>query len=149
VRKLETAKNHRKPWKFKMDNLKKREGFEIRSAPLQGPADRIWLADNFVCTSIFLSAFTMDGAKLLFLLVGILIIFHCSTWYLLWVIVECLFVLSNVYSISPCRCVGKNRFVVPRCFCNISWSIFIDFCALSTNLSIFFGKKSKMAAIFE
>jgi hypothetical protein len=37
VRKLETAKTHRKPWKFKLDiELEKREGFEIRSAPLQG-----------------------------------------------------------------------------------------------------------------
>jgi hypothetical protein len=99
VRKLKTAKNHRKPRKFKMDNLKK-EGFRIRSAPFRAnlTADRIWLANflccaigvqqhagNVVCTSIFLSAFIMVGAKLLFLLFGILVIFHCST-----LVIECI-----------------------------------------------------------
>jgi hypothetical protein len=72
VTKLETTKNHRKPWKFKMKNLKK-EDFGIRSAPLL-TADRSWLADllfcaigiqqqadNFVRTSIFLSAFIYYG----------------------------------------------------------------------------------------
>jgi hypothetical protein len=39
---------------------------------------------------------------------------------------------SSYYSMSLCH------FVVPRCFCIIRWSILMDFCALSTNPSIFF-----------
>jgi hypothetical protein len=52
---------------------KNRKGFGIRSAPLPGQSYLFCCAvgvqqqaDNFVSTSIFLSAFTMDGAKLSF-----------------------------------------------------------------------------------
>jgi hypothetical protein len=45
-------------------------------------------------------------------------------------------ILRTIWTDSPCCYVVKNRFVVLRCFCNIRWSILIDFCALSTKLRI-------------
>jgi hypothetical protein len=39
--------------------------------------------------------------------------------------------------------LGKTRFVVLCCFCSISWSILIDFCALNTNPSTFLEKNPR------
>jgi hypothetical protein len=131
VRKLKTAKNHRKPWQFKMDNLKK-EGFGIRSASRQGQPNS-WSnlvsrpsvlcytvqqqVGNFVCTSIFLSAFTMDGAKLLFLLFGILIIFIVQLGdrkYLLWVIFDILSITKlNNEKLLACRIIKIKTLLHP------------------------------------
>jgi hypothetical protein len=90
-----------------MDNLKKEKvsGFDQPLFKANLTADRIWLADllcyrstttsrQFCCSSIFLSAFTMNGAKLLFFIIR-----HFDNFSLFNLVIEsiCYELLLTVY----------------------------------------------------